>query len=406
MFTSNFVLEDWALHELLPNPRQRRVGIILVASSYVTWTWQNHTFSNSIETLILLWCLVLVQRIRDDDDSPRLTACAMLSFLAVLGMFNRITFPAFLVIPLLLALPHFYEHPLSFFIATFSALSTLMLAVAVDTEWYTAGNVNLSNFHRLAVFTPWNNLVYNFDASNLASHGTHPYYQHFGVNLPQLLGPATILLGWNWRNSMRLYSALFGTFVLSCFSHQEARFLLPAVPLILSSVDVPQGFSKTFFAVWLVFNLVLGLLMGIYHQGGIVPTQLWISQQSDITQAFWWKTQMSPSYLLGTHAVDVEIHDLMGRPAPNMTADIIENVSCDSAPSSVLVAPQSAIYLDQFALERSASREQPFTLERIFTHKNHLNLDDLDPGEEGLRGTLSRVVGRRGLDVWRIHRSC
>ena len=406
MFTGNFVLEDWALHELLPNPRQRRVGIILVASSYVTWTWQNHTFSNSIETLILLWCLVLIQRIRDDDDSPRLTASSILAFLAVLGTFNRITFPAFLMIPLLYALPHFYQRPLSFFVAIIAALCTLILALMVDTEWYTASDVNMSNFHQLAVFTPWNNLVYNFDSSNLASHGVHPYYQHFLVNLPQLLGPATLLLVFNFRQSMHLNSALFGTFVLSCFGHQEARFLLPAVPLILSSVDLPIRFSKVFFAVWLVFNLALGLLMGIYHQGGIVSTQLWISQQNDITQAFWWKTQMPPNYLLGTRTVRVDIHDLMGRPGANMTIDILEHVRCESAPSAVLVAPQSAIYLDQFVRRGSASREEPFTLEQIYTYKNHFNLDDMDPGEEGLSGTLSRVVGRRGLGVWRIHRRC
>jgi len=62
----SFVLEDWALYELLPTPRQRRVGILLVASSYVTWTWQSHTFSNSIETLLVLWTLVLLHRIGDD----------------------------------------------------------------------------------------------------------------------------------------------------------------------------------------------------------------------------------------------------------------------------------------------------------------------------------------------------
>ena len=38
MFLLSFVLEDWALHELIPSPRQRRLAVILVVSSYVTWT--------------------------------------------------------------------------------------------------------------------------------------------------------------------------------------------------------------------------------------------------------------------------------------------------------------------------------------------------------------------------------
>ena len=63
MFAVSFVLEDWALHELVQSPRHRRVAILLVASSYVTWTYQTHTFSNSIETLAVAWSLVLIQRI-------------------------------------------------------------------------------------------------------------------------------------------------------------------------------------------------------------------------------------------------------------------------------------------------------------------------------------------------------
>lgn len=63
MFSLSFVLEDWALHELIPSARHRKLAVILVASSYVSWTYQTHTFSNSIETLAVVWSLVLIQRI-------------------------------------------------------------------------------------------------------------------------------------------------------------------------------------------------------------------------------------------------------------------------------------------------------------------------------------------------------
>jgi GPI mannosyltransferase 4 len=63
MFILSFVLEDWAIHELVHSPRYRRQAVVLVASSYVTWTYQTHTFSNSIETLIVMWSLVLIERI-------------------------------------------------------------------------------------------------------------------------------------------------------------------------------------------------------------------------------------------------------------------------------------------------------------------------------------------------------
>ena len=77
MFIASFVLEDWAIYELVPNPRSRRIAVVLVASSYVTWTYQTHTFSNSVETILVLWCLVLIQRILDKRVSPssRLDSC-------------------------------------------------------------------------------------------------------------------------------------------------------------------------------------------------------------------------------------------------------------------------------------------------------------------------------------------
>lgn len=65
MFCFSFVLEDWALHELTKTRSQRRTAIMLVASSYVTWTWQVHTFSNAVETVVVLWSLVLIQRVRE-----------------------------------------------------------------------------------------------------------------------------------------------------------------------------------------------------------------------------------------------------------------------------------------------------------------------------------------------------
>ena len=64
-FMGSFILEDWAIHDLIPSPKDRRLAVILVSSSYVTWTYQTHTFSNSIETLVTLSALLLIQMILD-----------------------------------------------------------------------------------------------------------------------------------------------------------------------------------------------------------------------------------------------------------------------------------------------------------------------------------------------------
>jgi phosphatidylinositol glycan class Z len=66
MLTLSVVMQDWAVHELVESPRARSIAVPLVASSYVTWTFQTHTFSNSIETLLVSWSLVLIHRIVQD----------------------------------------------------------------------------------------------------------------------------------------------------------------------------------------------------------------------------------------------------------------------------------------------------------------------------------------------------
>jgi GPI mannosyltransferase 4 len=72
MFVLSFVLEDWAIYELVASPRHRREAVVLVASAYVTWTYQTHTFSNSVETLLVLWSLVLIERIKENKVSSPL----------------------------------------------------------------------------------------------------------------------------------------------------------------------------------------------------------------------------------------------------------------------------------------------------------------------------------------------
>jgi phosphatidylinositol glycan class Z len=130
MFAISFVLEDWALHELIPSPKHRRVAVLLVASSYVTWTYQTHTFSNSVETLVVAWSLVLIQRVADPrvrcshtittklgnqltkiniQQRSCVLSATVLGIVAVFGVFNRITFPAFLAVPGLRLLPVFWK---------------------------------------------------------------------------------------------------------------------------------------------------------------------------------------------------------------------------------------------------------------------------------------------------------
>ena len=410
MFLLSFVLQDWAVHELIHAPRDRRVAITLIASSYVTWTFQTHTFSNGIETLVVLWCLVLINRIRDDKDHVQIGACIALAFLSVLGLFNRITFPAFMLVPSIQLVPHLLHKPQRIPILLVAAITFLCYAVLIDTAFHTQTQwpINIRDLPDLAIFTPYNNLRYNLDASNLASHGLHPFYQHFLVNLPQLLGPAVIFLPFTSATNSLFWTAITGTACLSAFQHQEARFLLPAVPLLLASLRVPKRVARVWAAAWLIFNILAGVIFGTYHQGGVVPMQTFLASHNDVDQVLWWKTYSPPRWLLNGRNADITTVDLMGLAGEDMIARLKNDAACIGGRENgtVLVAPASATFLDPYTAVDFAGETPELAFVELWRHRQHIGLDDLDFGDDGVWPTLERVVGRRGLVAWDVRRAC
>jgi phosphatidylinositol glycan class Z len=301
------------------------------------------------------------------------------------------------------------------FLALF-ALLTAFVAICVDTSFYTPGDFAFSKVFRGAVITPFNNFRYNSVSENLAQHGVHPRYQHFLVNLPQLLGPAAPLLFFLRRSQLTtiLVSALSGIALLSIFPHQEARFLLPAVPLILSSIRLPAPrFVKAWMGVWVVFNIALGVLMGVYHQGGIVPVQLHIAKTDEtVAQAFWWKTYSPPTWLLNGKNEELKTVDLMGCPGDEMIEMVRKALPpcrtrkpphIEGRGAVYLVAPRSAYFLKPY---QDLSNRTDISLDEIWSYRRHLNLDDMDFADDGVWNTINRVVGDRGLVVWRATRDC
>lgn len=349
----------------------------------------------------------------------------------VFGIFNRITFPAFLLIPGLRLVPHFIkkynagsllesiklitDRPFSLITMIFSGLITTFVAIYLDTKFYSHHSVNWSYLLHNPVITPLNNLTYNLSTGNLALHGLHPYYQHVLFNLPQLIGPAALLLFLRPHLSLRLYSAISGVFVLSIFQHQEARFLLPTIPLILSSVQLPKNpfHLRVWVGIWVAFNLFLGLLMGIYHQGGVVPTQIFMSSQPDATSAIWWKTYSPPIWLLNGKNEVLKTHDVMGIPGPQMLKELGVLATChlssgnltaylEEKEGTYLIAPLSATFLDRYL----QGNDSALKFQEVWRYRRHLNLDDMDFADDGLWYTLKRVIGRRGLAAWRVTKPC
>lgn len=273
----------------------------------------------------------------------------------------------------------------------------------------------MSKLFRNPVITPLNNFLYNSDSTNLAQHGLHPRYQHFLINLPQLLGPAIALFSLLRRSqvTMPLVSAISGIAFLSIFPHQEARFLLPAVPLILASVPLPRVQRKFWISSWILFNVLLGVIMGVYHQGGIVPAQMHIAKTNEtVSHAFWWKTYSPPTWLLNGKNEELKTVDLMGMPGEKMLKEISATLpTCRTRKipklgeraAIYLVAPQSAHFLQPYLDD---PKHQNISLEHVWSYKQHLNLDDMDIPEDGFWKTMGRVVGDRGLVIWRVSRNC
>lgn len=298
-----------------------------------------------------------------------------------------------------------------------SAFFTAIVAIAFDTAFYTPHQISWGDLLFRPVITPLNNLMYNISPTNLAEHGLHPWYQHLLANIPLLIGPAAVLLFLQPHFSLRLYSAVSGIFVLSIFQHQEARFLLPTIPLILSSVELPRNprVLRAWVTAWVAFNMVLGILMGIYHQGGVIPTQIFMSRQPDATHAVWWKTYTPPIWLLNGKNEVLETRDVMGLPGDQLMEQLAALATCDTPADrrnneylkeksgTYLIAPLSATWLDPYLPNKGL---EGLRFREVWRYRQHLNLDDLDWGEDGVWNTLARVVGRRGIAAYRVTKSC
>jgi phosphatidylinositol glycan class Z len=153
--------------------------------------------------------------------------------------------------------------------------------------------------------------------------------------------------------------------------------------------------------------------MGIYHQGGIVPTQVFLSKQPDATQAIWWKTYSPPIWLLNGKNEVLKTHDIMGMKEPSMLRELSALATChnpstnttaylDETEGTYLIAPYSATFLDKHV----TAEEPGLRFQEVWKYKQHLNLDDLDFGDDGFWATIKRVIGRRGLVAWRVTKDC
>jgi phosphatidylinositol glycan class Z len=97
---------DRSLPDIVGSTQRVQFARFLLTSSYAFLVYQSHTFSNSIETILVIQTFVLCQKLSRWPTLRTPTRFALLGVLIAYGIFNRPTFPFWTIIPLLSLLFH------------------------------------------------------------------------------------------------------------------------------------------------------------------------------------------------------------------------------------------------------------------------------------------------------------
>lgn len=402
---------EWCLYRILPIKQERIKTSFFFNTSYITLVYQSHTFSNSLETCLLLPVIYIINDIRRYMETKRNTSYSAfklvaLGFLVSLGIFNRITFLCWLILPAIYLIRFPFSHKLRSMIPVLSFLIFCALFVALDTFHFRG------DFEHGWVLAPLNNILYNSTYTNLAKHGIHPRYTHLLINYPQILGPLLLLLfpfsPFAYTKTTCFLSYISGLLSLSVVPHQELRFLIPMVPLACACVNLrgPHRFVSWVVRLWVIFNVVMSLFMGCFHQAGVVPAINFLSQELDQRQTtapsglMFWRTYKPPTWMLPDNqnrlyfnrdtdnlpSLDYSsfeqnfVVDFMGMDPSNFTQTISRIVTTNpNARDLYLVAPLNGM------LNLEESSEVEFNYIELWSTYWNYDMDHFEPDKFGLK---------------------
>ncbi|XP_029466435.1 GPI mannosyltransferase 4 [Rhinatrema bivittatum] len=408
---------------------ERWPALALLAGSYVTAVFYTRTWSNAVEGVLFALLLLLVSPAVAPGGSLATPVCSrakqrcLLGVLLMAGFFNRPTFPAFALVPVLCwagqgfrcgVLPMLKE----WLWLLPSAAATAALFIVADSLYFApAQQQNVSGLSfaarisQNAVFTPLNFLRYNLNSCHLAQHGAHPRLCHLLLNGMLLFGILHLSavtaamkaclhglyqLAWVKRTQqMPPPSALLLFYfvplaLLSLFSHQEPRFLIPLIlPLVLFSA-AGRKTMQTKSAI-LCFNVCGALFFGVLHQGGLVPALSHLQQilhsesqqntTSRITLLFS-HTYMPPRFLLGIPQQNllVDVVDLAGAEEQVLCRKLSElgHSSCcrESGRPALLKSESCRLLVITPGTVQPTIKKCGFPVERESSWFPHLSLED------------------------------
>ncbi|KAM9378411.1 GPI mannosyltransferase 4 [Phaethornis superciliosus] len=327
LFTIFSFILDYSVYRVAPfwdaDPWK---ALVLLAGSYVTLVFYTRTFTNTLEGLLFALLMVLISSRKSNGSLVEPTSSPLIGIITTAGFFNRPTFLAFALMPLVYWTGLIVDSQKSiktvmnhFLKLVLCACFTAIVFITADTFYFTSmGLDNIYSIKKSGVFdvigqlnekvviTPFNFLRYNFNPNNLALHGSHPRVTHFAVNGIMLFGILHVLAisaGFKMLkkyihqlirvkshchrssglsvhsegNPTLLLFYLVPLAFLSLFSHQEPRFLIPLIlPLVLFSTS--QNRAVKWKHVIIVFNVLGALLFGCLHQGGLIPCLFQLEQ--------------------------------------------------------------------------------------------------------------------------------
>jgi len=421
----------------------------LFASSWVTLVLLVRPFSNAVETSAVALA-ALVATYGTNIERYHGARCALIGIIGATAIFVRFTSALYIAPWALLAVARATQKSRiagAYGVAcgVVAATCTAMVCVIMDTAYYT-GQYDfreLASDARAWVITPWNLFKYNSNVANLALHGLHSRALHVLVNGPLMFGPLWIIFfarlafqkpraseasgdgAESWIVGTLQASVLLPLAALSLAPHQEPRFLAPMIiPLsVLGAKSYSRAEAKASIktcrrgvvASWIAFNVLMVLIFGILHQGGVVrSTRALASPESPFAcassvHAVYWKTYMPPLSVLAQHpdAERVTITDVGGASASAALAALVQPTpiaaplerACDArtslAPSqtsrTILIAPSSAIG------ELRALVGDALVFVPLARFVPHVAFDDLSLASFAFARAC--VVQRRALDV-------
>lgn len=97
---------DRSLPDIVGSTGRVQLARFLLNSSYAFLVYQTHTFSNSIESILVIQTLVLCTKLSRSPTLRTPARFALLGILVAYGIFNRPTFPFWTLVPLVSLLFH------------------------------------------------------------------------------------------------------------------------------------------------------------------------------------------------------------------------------------------------------------------------------------------------------------